>query len=80
MNATEHELLASLKSGTCPACGDAKKLRQTLCLNCYRGCKRATQKSLYSRLGQGYAEAVEQAFADLDRHVFRLPEPEEAAS
>lgn len=75
MNATRPELLASLRSTTCPACGDAKKAKQTLCLTCYRACKRGTQQRLYDLMGEGYEEAVQQAFKDLDRHRFQLPDP-----
>lgn len=62
---TDHELLVSLQSPLCPACGGKKKPAQTLCGDCYHALPRHRQQRLYDRLGQGYAEAVHAALYDL---------------
>jgi hypothetical protein len=66
-------LIASLLSTTCPACGQPKRRRNTLCVSCYRRLPPLMQRNLYHRLGAGYAEAVAAAFARLGVETFTPP-------
>jgi hypothetical protein len=51
-------LIDSLRSKICPACGGAKKPRNTFCSNCYLTLPKPMRVHLYDRVGDGYEEAV----------------------
>lgn len=70
---TDRQLIDSLCSNLCPACGRGKNARMTLCGGCYHGLPRELQKALYNRLGEGYSEAVDQALRMLGVTTPRLP-------
>lgn len=74
MNVTPRQLTESLRSTVCPACGDGKKAKQTLCRGCYFACSAKVRKALYNPLGDGYESAVARAFEELDRGTFQMPE------
>lgn len=62
---SSRQLLASLGSQICPACGSGKRVRQTLCYPCFRAISPGTKRHLYLPLGSGYEEAVFVAFREL---------------
>jgi tRNA(Ile2) C34 agmatinyltransferase TiaS len=62
---TPQELVASLKSTTCPACSMSKGKGKTLCGCCFYALPDVIQGRLYKRIGQGY----EEAFAGAMRHL-----------
>ena len=70
----DRTLVTSLRSTVCPACGGAKKGRQTLCLADYRRLPGAMRTALYARLCSGYREAVIEAMNFLGAAEFRMPE------
>lgn len=70
---TDRELVTSLSSDVCPACGATKVAGQTLCRREYRKLARDEQLALYDRLGNGYREAVLAAMATLGKTEFLLP-------
>jgi hypothetical protein len=57
-------LLAELRSNECQ-CGNYKKSGNSFCYNCYSSLPNDLQKSLYSRFGNGYEEAYEEAIEHL---------------
>lgn len=67
------QVLASLTSRTCPACGKLKMPKRTLCQLCYRGLPKPLQIALYARAGRGYESNVQQAFDALGLTEFHLP-------
>lgn len=75
--ATDRDLVESLRSTVCPACGRTKKTRQTLCLSDYRRLPHGQRVALYDLLGDGYREAIGAAFVTLKVSEFRTPEPKE---
>lgn len=72
-NVTTLDLLASLRSETCPACGSHKQSRHTLCGTCYRELPQPKRQALYDVVGQGYEQAVEAALIHLSAPVFIKP-------
>jgi hypothetical protein len=54
----DHELVISLGSKVCPACGGGKKRAHTFCGPDYYKLDTQTRKDLYRRLGSGYREAI----------------------
>lgn len=68
------DLLRSLMSTICPACGNVKATRQTLCRKDYYALPPQTRKALYQRVGEGYEEAIAQAFDALKVIVPHLPD------
>jgi hypothetical protein len=72
MTITHPQLITSLRSEICPACGDLKKRRQTLCRPCYRRLPPKLRADLYDPLGGGYEEAVTAAMAALRATEFKL--------
>jgi hypothetical protein len=70
---TTRELIDSLCSNLCPACGRGKVARKTLCGHCYHALPRGLQKALYNRLGEGYSEAVDEALHQLGVATPHLP-------
>lgn len=56
------QLVASLRSVKCPCCGGKKKPDQTLCGVDYGRLSPRLRVALYDGLGQGYEEAVAEAF------------------
>ncbi len=80
MNVTATDLVRSLVSTVCPACGDQKRIRNSICRACWDQLPRKAQARLYDQLGEGYEEAIENAFKLLERQRFQLPEPEPPAA
>ncbi len=58
-------LVASLKSSKCPACGQPKRQRHSLCYRCYKAVKPETASNLYTPIGSGYGDALKAAFDEL---------------
>lgn len=67
------DLMRSLMSTICPACGNVKATRQTLCRKDYYALPPANRKALYQRVGEGYEEAVALAFDVLKVGTPHLP-------
>lgn len=67
------DLIASLSSDLCPACGGHKKPAQSLCVKDYRRLPKARQQALYNRIGEGYEQAMTDAFNVLGLIDFHLP-------
>ncbi len=59
------DLIRSLRSGICPACGAGKKRRNTFCGDCYYKLDRPLQAALYKPVGGGYETAVNTALRKL---------------
>lgn len=68
------DLVRSLRSTVCPACGGPKQPRQTFCRQDYFALSKHRRQSLYDPLGSGYAEAVVAAMGLLGRDEFKMPE------
>jgi len=66
-------LLRSLASATCPACGHAKEYHKSLCLDCYRYLSPDRQHALYQRIDHGYDRAMLEALKVLGAKRFILP-------
>lgn len=73
MTPNRQDLLASLMSTVCPACGQEKHVRNTLCRKHYYSLPGDMRKALYHRLGAGYEEAVAAALEFLGADQFHLP-------
>lgn len=58
-------LVNSLRCCTCPACRRIKKPAQTLCGACYKKLPAPKRRALYNRVGEGYEQAVADAFNTL---------------
>jgi len=71
---TTIRLLRSLRSNTCPACGQAKRPYYTLCYVCYTSLPKDQQRALYSSVHKGYRQAVESALAALNVSQPHWPE------
>ena len=69
---SERELVTSLASNKCPACGRHKRERQTFCGADYFRLPKEMQRSLYNGLDAGYAEAVSAAMHRLGANTFQL--------
>lgn len=67
---TKQELLDSLYSKTCPACGQRKREQQTFCGDCYHELPKRQQLALYRKFGRGYEQAVTDALNELDAEEF----------
>jgi hypothetical protein len=63
----------SLRSTTCPACGQPKKRLQTLCRTDYYTLPVPLRAALYARVGGGYEEALLDAFRVLETDMFHQP-------
>lgn len=61
MRHTKAELMQSLRSETCPTCGGPKGAMRTLCLACFRKLPHTIKNRLYSRFGEGYETAFQDA-------------------
>lgn len=70
---TPADLVASLRSTTCPACGGEKRPNETLCSHEYYRLPRAKRNRLYDYVSAGYAEAVVAAFLFLGVDTFTMP-------
>lgn len=57
----------SLRGTTCPACGDTKRAKQSLCLDCWTMLPVREQQALYRHVTQGYVPAVNKALETLAR-------------
>jgi len=68
------DLIHSLASGRCPACGKGKQPRNTFCAGCYYKLPARMRPTLYRRLGNGYEESVAQAMQILKRSEFLMPQ------
>lgn len=70
---TDRQLVRSLRSARCPACGGPKDAGKTFCGLDYFNLTQATRKSLYRLIGDGYREAVLCAMAQLKSTMMILP-------
>lgn len=68
-----HRAVASLRSTTCPACGQAKKRAQTLCRRDYFKLPIPMRKALYARVGSGYEQALAESLNYLGTEFFSDP-------
>lgn len=66
-------LVKSLLSDVCPACGGPKKPRHSMCGRDYRRLPSNLKAALYDRLGDGYEEAMDEAFGHLGVIAPHLP-------
>jgi hypothetical protein len=71
---SDHALVRSLRSHVCPACKGAKRAWITLCPACYRSIPYGLRQALYNKLGHGYREAIQAAFACLKKTAFYVTE------
>lgn len=55
------EILESLGSETCGACGKAKAPKMSHCRACYFALPTIMRKALYRPFGEGYEEAYEES-------------------
>lgn len=55
---TTKELIESLRSNTCPACGGGKRPRASLCYGCFTALPKSMRARLYDLVGHGYEQAV----------------------
>lgn len=60
MTKHEHEIVKELAGLEC-RCGNPKEPRQTFCRKCYYRLPPRMRSALYQRLGEGYAEAHDEA-------------------
>jgi len=58
-------LVNSLRSNICPACGDFKKAKNTLCGSCFAQLAPNRRNALYRGFGEGYENAVREALVAL---------------
>ena len=65
MITTRHQAYASLICQICPACGKAKRSRMSFCGGCYRALPRPMKNALYSKIGDGYEPAFDDAMVFL---------------
>jgi len=72
---TKLEILRSLDSVVCPACGLVKKRRHTLCKDCFALLPRRTQCQLYEPMGPVYFDAVSEAMLNLGKAQFWITTP-----
>jgi predicted RNA-binding Zn-ribbon protein involved in translation (DUF1610 family) len=64
-------VINSLRSRTCPACGEQKTIRQTLCRQCYFKLNSSMRYALYATVANGYEEALLEALTYLScEHFF----------
>lgn len=70
---TPVNLVRSLRSCVCPACGGPKGRRKTFCLDCFNQLSPDNQRQLYQGLEQGYETAVLRALRVLGVTRFILP-------
>lgn len=82
MNITEvttsefgREVIDSLHSRTCPACGGFKRPRNSLCYAEYMKLPAPIRRDLYKVFGAGYEEALAAAFKHLGKTDFIMPPP-----
>lgn len=62
------EILQSLGSNVCGACGSGKSPRMSHCRNCYYSLPREMRSALYKPFGKGYEEAYEASLEYLSEH------------
>jgi hypothetical protein len=65
----------SLMSFICPNCGKRKGTRKSLCGGCYARLPGPMKKALYSRVMNGYEEALTEAMNFLGADQFMEAEP-----
>src|SRR4051812_40059723 len=75
-NLTDRDLVHSLASKVCPACGGKKSVVHTFCRVDYYRLSRDEQNALYNRVGHGYREAVLAALQHFKKTEATLPDPE----
>lgn len=69
----KYQLVRSLHSMVCPACGRRKKYGHTLCGRDYRALPPLMRTALYLRIGAGYERAITEAMDRLGATTFILP-------
>ena len=67
------EMVASLRSGICPACGRGKIVKQSVCRACYIALPSCVRARLYKGIGKGYEQAFGDAMASLKVEALQLP-------
>lgn len=67
-------LVRSLKSTRCPACGQTKGGAKTFCYACFAKLAPDQQRALYQRLDDGYETALLRALRVLGARQFILPD------
>jgi hypothetical protein len=67
------DLIRSLMSITCPACGGPKRPRQTLCPHDYARLTVLQRRALYKRVGEGYEDALVDAMRKLGVSSLKIP-------
>lgn len=70
---TDRKLLASLRSTTCPACGQHKGAKKWFCAAEFYSLPREHRLNLYRPYGYGYREAVLDAMRHLGVDEFLMP-------
>ena len=70
MTISKQQMLDSLYSNTCPACGDHKGEQKSLCYQCFSRLPGKVKNDLYQRFGHGYEPAFEQAMGCLGAKRF----------
>jgi DnaJ-class molecular chaperone len=70
---TTEQMVDSLYSRVCPACGGQKGDQKTLCFECYGHLRRPKQEALYRRVGSGYEAAVREAMGALGAEQWHDP-------
>ncbi len=70
---SDHALVQSLSSTTCPSCACLKKRGHTFCGREYFRLPLDMRQALYARLGRGYREAVIEALEFLGTATFITP-------
>lgn len=66
--------LASLQSELCPACGNAKQVRHSLCARDYFALPTSLRRSLYDGISHGYEAALADALDTLGIRTPHWPE------
>lgn len=64
------ELILSLNSGLCPACGGQKERHHSLCSGCYFRVPNDKRHALYRRIGRGYEAAFAAAMSEMKAEQF----------
>jgi hypothetical protein len=62
---TTKDLVTSLRSTCCPACGEWKKVGNAFCYSHYKSLDSSLKRRIYNRIGHGY----ERAFMDAMNHL-----------
>lgn len=64
---TDAQIFESFSSCLCPACGNWKKARETVCRKCFGDLPYGLKNNLYLRFGNGYEAAFRRAMECLNQ-------------